>query len=715
MTNIKKLNQLLTTLVTVLCVTQASAQYQPTWESLDTRPVPQWYNNARFGIFIHWGVYSVPAYCAKGNYSEWYQNTLTGGDSATTQYHRKKFGDRTYYDLAKDFKAELFNPDEWAKLFEQSGAKYIVLTSKHHDGYALWPSKEASRDRGFAWNAAEVGPHRDLLGDLFKAVRKTSVHAGMYYSLYEWYNPIWLSDRSKYVTEHMWPQMKELVNTYQPDVIFTDGEWDAPAETWKSQEFLAWLYNESPVKDRVVTYDRWGSGIRFKHGAVYTPEYQPDLDVEGHAWEESRGMGFSYGYNRDEDAWDYNSSQSLVLQLIDKASRGGNFLLDIGPDEHGKIPPVMQERLLQIGDWLKINGEAIYGTERWKQVAQWSEGRRDYTSKSGDMLLKITLDPDPGFAVKEVFFTYNAVKNDLYIILPKYPGNKKVILKNMTIPAGKEMTFLSTKEKLTWKQSGADVEIELPEFNPEKIKNTAAYAIKIADFGKFASRPTIEINYLKAALHPTVSMKAKSNEVIRYTTDGSEPVATSAVYTKPFVLDKTAELKAIAFAEGMLPGPAAISKAISYEWMNAVNIKAPQPGISYQYFELNDKADLNSINTAVPVKTGITNELSDKVKLRKERLALSFEGFIKISKSGLYTFSTFSDDGSKLFIDGVEIVNNDGEHAASELFGKAALKSGFHSIKVTYFGNGDVNELKVNWQPPGGKNELIPGSVLFHQ
>lgn len=199
-------------------------------------------------------------------------------------------------------------------MIEQSGAKYIVLTSKHHDGFALWPSKEASRDRGFAWNAVETGPHRDLVGDLFKAVRKTSVHAGLYYSLYKWYNPLRLHDKSKYVNEHIWPQMKDLINKYQSDVFWTNGEWDAPAETWKSSLFLSWLYNESVVKDKVVTYDRWGSGIRFKHCAVYTPEYQPDLDVEGHAWEESRGMGYSYGYNRDEDAWDYNSSQSLVFK-----------------------------------------------------------------------------------------------------------------------------------------------------------------------------------------------------------------------------------------------------------------------------------------------------------------------------------------------------------------------------------------------------------------
>ena len=122
------------------------AQYQPNWASLDTRKVPEWYTNAKFGIFIHWGVYSVPGYSKKGTYAEWYQHALRSGDSAVTKYHKEKFGDRSYYDLARDFKAELFNPDAWAQLIEKSGAKYIVLTSKHHDGFCLWPSKEADRD-----------------------------------------------------------------------------------------------------------------------------------------------------------------------------------------------------------------------------------------------------------------------------------------------------------------------------------------------------------------------------------------------------------------------------------------------------------------------------------------------------------------------------------------------------------------------------------------
>ena len=477
---------LLTVFFLIICG-NAFAQYQPNWKSLDTRKVPEWFTNAKFGIFIHWGVYSVPAYGKKGTYSEWYQHALREGDSATVKYHKENFGDRSYYDLARDFKADLFNPDEWANLIEKSGAKYVVLTSKHHDGFCLWPSKEANRDWGFPWDAEVVGPHRDLLGDLFKAIRKTSVHPGMYYSLYEWYNPLWVNNKDEFVEKHTWPQMKYLITTYKPDVFWTDGGWDAPDTTWKAEQFLAWVYNESPVKNSVVTNDRWGRDVRFHHGGVYTPEYQPDKDFEGHAWEESRGMGHSYGYNRAEDAWDYNSTQSLVLQLIDKVSRGGNFLLDIGPDAHGKIPPIMQERLLQIGDWMNINSEAVYNTQRWKTPSQWSPGRQDYKMKKGDndLLLKLTIDPDPGYAVKEIFYTYNASTNSLYAIFPKYPADKKLVLKDVQLPKGTTITFLSTKGKLQWKQQGKNLMVTLPDYDPNKMKAPYAFVIKISDYGRF--------------------------------------------------------------------------------------------------------------------------------------------------------------------------------------------------------------------------------------
>jgi len=691
------------------------AQYKATWESLDTRSVPQWWKDAKFGIFIHWGVYSVPGYSKKGDYAEWYENGLRNGDSARIKYQKENYGDRTYNDLVNDFHAELFNPNEWAKLIEKSGAKYVVLTSKHHDGFCLWPSKEADRDWGFPWNAVTAGPHKDLLGELFKAIRKTSVHPGMYYSLYEWYNPLWLTDKTKYVSEHMWPQMKDLINTYKPDVFWTDGDWDAPASTWKSREFLAWLYNQSPVKNSVVTYDRWGSGVRFHHGGVYTPEYQPDLDFEDHPWEESRGMGASYGYNRNEDSWDYNSAQSLVLQLIDKVSRGGNFLLDIGPDAHGKIPPIMQERLLEIGKWMDVNSEAIYNTVRWKNSSQWSEGNRSFKpGKNEDPVLKITVDADSGYAVKEIFYTYNPTTNSLYAILPKYPSDKKLVLKDVQLPTGTIINFLSTKENLQWQQQGNDVLVTFPDYDANKIKAAYAFVLKIENFGKFAPKPKMEMSYEKDPLSPVISFHRNDDSRIYYTTDGSEPTNNSTLYSKPFSINKTSVIKAVSVELNALPSDVSSQEVKVYHWMKAEKAKNLQPGISWKYYEPEGKISLESIQSSPVIKEGITSDISEKVKQREEKYALQFNGYIKINNDDIYTFSTLSDDGSKLFIDDEEIVNNDGEHGAVEAFGKAALKRGFHKIKVIYFDSGGGNELKVYWSFANKEKEAIPHSVLFH-
>jgi len=689
--------------------------YQPNWESLDQRPTPQWFKDAKFGIFIHWGVYSVPGWCSKGNYAEWYQQGLQSGDTARINYHKAKFGNRTYYQLADDFKAELFKPDEWAKLFERSGAKYIVLTSKHHDGFTLWPDKTANATWGFPWNAMDVGPKRDLLGDLFNAVRKTSVHAGMYYSLYEWFNPLWKQDKKKYASTHAWPQMKDLINHYQPDVFWTDGDWEAPASTWKSQEFLAWLYNESPVKNKIVVNDRWGEGIRFKHAGIYTPEYQPNLDFEDHYWEESRGMGYSYGYNREEDAWDYNSTQSLVLQLIDKVSRGGNFLLDIGPDEHGKIPPIMQERLLQMGEWLGINGEAIFGTTRWKNPSQWSAGRKDYSDKSGDMLLKITVNPDPGYAVKEVFYTYNEKTNTLYAILPKYPSDKRIVLKDvlLTQETG-TVILLATHQPLSWTLSKENTIIELPEYDPNAIKAPYAYVLKIGNFGRFTVKPKISSVYENGAVKPVISIDAPGAEAIRYTTDGTEPNPYSGLYSKPFSIEKSSLIRVQAYRAGALPSAIAEENIRTYEWKKATETNRVSKGIAYRYFHPDKNITMTGAFLSAPVISGLTDIMTVDKKMRKDKFAFAFSGYIRIDKDAVYTFFTQSDDGSKLFIDDEEIVNNDGDHGLEEKSGKAALRKGLHKISLLYFDSGGGNELHVLMQPGSGTKTEIPASMLFH-
>jgi alpha-L-fucosidase len=643
-------------------------------------------------------------------------NGLMNGDTARLRYHREKFGNRTYYDLVNDFKAELFNPDQWAKVIEASGARYIVLTSKHHDGFCLWPSKEANRDWGFAWNAVDAGPHRDLLGDLFTAIRKTSVHAGMYYSLYEWYDPLWLKDKPRYVSEHMWPQMKELINLYRPDIFWTDGDWEGTDSLWKSKEFLAWLYNESPVKGSVVTYDRWGAGIRFHHGEVYTPEYQPELSFDNHYWEENRGMGFSYGYNREEDAWDYNSAQSLVLQLIDKVSRGGNFLLDIGPDEHGKIPPIMQERLLQIGDWMKINHAAIYNTQMWRNPSQWSDGRTDYKPKnsSGDLLLKLTVDPDPGYAVKECFFTYNPKENNLYIILPKYPPNKKFIVRDLQLPANTKIELLETKQPLVWKQEGKDLAIQLPEFDPNSIKSQYAYVLKIEGKGAFAAKPSVAVSYPKNSLNPLVTITSYESSAVYYTLDGSIPTERSMPYTKPFSVPASSSLQVRSFKDGDFAGNLITVPLKVFTWQESEKVSNLNPGLKMIAYEGNVFQSVDELKDARVVKNEIAGNISLQDASRKEEAGLLYHCYLKIPEDGIYRFYLSSDDGSKLWIGHDLVVDNDGLHGDEGKEGRIALKKGYHAFKLEYFNGTGEAALQLRYGVNGSEEKSIPASFYYY-
>ncbi len=474
--------------LTVLCALPANCiaqqRYEANWASLDKRPTPQWFLDAKFGVFIHWGVYSVPAWGKVGEYAEWYWNRISDKkpDNVWWQFHKKNYGaDFDYQDFAPRFKAELFDADQWASLFERAGIKYVVPTSKHHEGFCLWPSAEASKTWGRPWNAVEIGPHRDLLGELAAATRAHGLKFGFYYSLYEWYNPLWQTDRARYVTEHMMPQFKDVVTHYKPAVIFSDGEWDMPSSDWKSEELLAWLFNDSPCKDEVVINDRWGKECRHKHGGYWTTEYAAGLKDGSHPWEESRGMAYSYGLNRAERIDDYKTGRYFILTLVDLVSRGGNLLLDIGPAADGTIPPIMEERLLEIGDWLKVNGEAIYGTRFAGRSCQWTAGKRP-DQKFGEYMVKYNLmdqvgqQPKNGLACKQVFFTKRP--DALYAITPGWPG-KQLELRNVKVPAQTTVTMLGVTTPLTAKVDGNKLTITLPELGPEDTPCRHAFAFKI--------------------------------------------------------------------------------------------------------------------------------------------------------------------------------------------------------------------------------------------
>jgi alpha-L-fucosidase len=481
-------------LIPLCAAALGAAPYQPNWESLDRRPAPAWFREARFGIFIHWGVYAVPAYAAAGmpkeqQYAEWYWNSITKGrglppgaaGGAAWAFHQRVYGaDFPYQNFAPMFRAELYDPAHWADVFERSGAKYVVLTSKHHEGYALWPSAEASRTWKRPWNAVEIGPRRDLLGDLTTAVRAKGLRMGFYYSLYEWYNPLWLSDQPRFISEHMIPQFKDVVNRYKPSIIFSDGEWDLPSAEWHSPELLAWLFNESPARDEVVVNDRWGKETRHKHGTYYTTEYTAGMSGVDHPWEENRGMGHSYGYNRAERVEHYRTGRELVLMLIDLVSRGGNLLLDIGPTADGRIPVIMEERLTQIGAWLKVNGEAIYGTRPWKNTRQWSAGEIPKVEFNQRFMTpydvaKLTEPPGGGKASIVAFFTTKG--RELYAILPRWPG-RQFTLKDVEAAKVKSATLLGAKAALRFKPAAGGVTLELPDV-PAPLMTQPAWVVRL--------------------------------------------------------------------------------------------------------------------------------------------------------------------------------------------------------------------------------------------
>jgi alpha-L-fucosidase len=476
------------------CGGLASAQpYEPTWESLDKRPTPAWFQDAKFGIFVHWGVYSVPAYApvlpGKLAYAEWYWHALTNGrsekatpiQSGTWDYHRKQYGaDFDYKDFAPQFRAELFDADHWAEVFRRSGAKYVVPTSKHHEGFALWPSREASATWGHPWNAFEIGPKRDLLGDLTRAVRTKGLRMGFYYSLYEWYNPLWLSDKPRFVREHLFPQFKDVVTRYEPSIIFSDGEWDLPSSEWRSPELLAWLFNESAVKREVVVNDRWGKDCRHKHGGYWTTEYTPGMADTDHPWEESRGMGFSYGYNRAERLEHYRTARELVTTLVDIVSRGGNLLLDIGPGADGTIPVVMEERLAEIGAWLAVNGEAIYGTRPFRVAKQWSDGevpKVDYDKEydSAYDVSRLVGPPAPGKAAIQAFFTKKG--DTVYAVLPRWPG-RHFVWKDAAALKPRAVSLVGSPGTLRFAPSGTAIAIDLPDL-PEELLGQPAWVLKL--------------------------------------------------------------------------------------------------------------------------------------------------------------------------------------------------------------------------------------------
>ncbi|XP_065181072.1 alpha-L-fucosidase-like [Sycon ciliatum] len=421
--------------------------YEPTWESLDSRPLPAWYDQAKFGIFIHWGIFSVPSWSHEA--AEWYvQYLLTGDDgNATRNFHAANYGpDFKYSDFGPMFKAELWDPAQWAQLFSDAGAKFVLLTSKHCDGWANWKSPAK-----WNYNSVENGPHRDIVGELTNATRAQGLRMGLYYCNIEWGNPLlpWdyrhgpepYTGQEEYVEQVFLTELKDITMKYKPDIINGDYCVLLNSTQLRSREFLAWLYNESPVKDEVIVDDRWGTDARCHHGGYWTCQdrFQPST-LQPHKWTDEMTMGTSWGFDRIETVQSYKTAKEMVAILVNNVAFGGNLILNVGPTHDGRIIPLMAERLLQIGSWLKINGDAIYGTQPWK-VKQAENGT---TTGPPNVLVyyttKVTTIADaPGIQGDA---DANAVT--LYATLMTWPTSSNITLPSPPCSAGTTTAALLT-------------------------------------------------------------------------------------------------------------------------------------------------------------------------------------------------------------------------------------------------------------------------------
>eukprot|EP01114_Cavostelium_apophysatum_P012377 TRINITY_DN2756_c1_g1_i2.p1 TRINITY_DN2756_c1_g1~~TRINITY_DN2756_c1_g1_i2.p1 ORF type:complete len:462 (-),score=71.55 TRINITY_DN2756_c1_g1_i2:145-1530(-) len=444
----------------------AEGQYEPNWDSINSRPLPDWYDEAKLGIMVVWGIYSVPSW---GNWTEftyspdaaWYWHRLMfpyTDNYSTYDFHEKTYGmSTTYQDFVEDFTAEMWDPNKMANIIAQSGAKYMVITSQSHDGFAMWPSAQS-----WNWNSVDIGPKRDVVGELASAVRQTDVRFGLYHSLYEWFNPLYLQDNMTgsppktqvYIDEVLMPQLKDMVNRYEPEIVWSDGDWEQPSSYWNSTTFLAWLYNESGVKETVVVNDRWGYDCRNRNGGYYTPwdGYNPG-HVQAHKWEDSATIGTSYGFNRHEDLSQFSTATQLLQVFTQVVSTGGNMILGVGPERDGRIPVIIEERLLQLGAWLQQNGEAIYSTVPWRAQNDTAE--------------------------ELIWYTQAKNSSYVYAIFFEWPADGTLSLTQPVPSSDATAELLGNSGLLKWTYEDDVMGILLPAFSPKLASQQSVWALRL--------------------------------------------------------------------------------------------------------------------------------------------------------------------------------------------------------------------------------------------
>jgi len=445
--------------------------YAATIESLATHPLPTWFDDAKLGIMIHWGIFTIPAWaeivldagewlcCGKlleppdyGReffthipYVEWYPNTILIDGSPAQLHHAATYGANFPYAAFRpqfEAAATAWSADAWAELFRESGARYVVLVTKHHDGFALWPTGTAHPTRP-GWNMA-----RDIVGELSDAVRRRCMRMGLYYSGgFDWsvrpgpvetaLDALTVIPETADYAAYADGQWRELIARYRPAALWNDIGYPSAAN---ALALFADYYNTVP--DGVIN-DRFSLLAGTTHHDYVTPEFTVLTDISATKFETVRGMGRGFGYNRNETEADLETADGLVRLLVDVVAKNGNLLLNVGPMADGTVPPAQADRLHALGAWLGVNGEAIFGTRPWTRA----EG--------------VTGDGTP------VRFTASRDGTRTYAaVLGALPANEITLVDVGAAPGG--VRLLGGGESLQSTLSGSDLRIVLPATRPSQ-------------------------------------------------------------------------------------------------------------------------------------------------------------------------------------------------------------------------------------------------------
>ena len=477
------------------CTSLSPVKFEPTWDSLKQYSPPEWNMDGKFGIFIHWGVYAVPA---AG--SEWYPRNMYNKDNELFEYHKQTWGDQSqfgYKDFVPKFRAENWDPDAWAQLFEASGARYVVPVAEHHDGFAMYASSHTR------WNSVNMGPRRDICGELAKAVRKRGMRFGVsthyawnwrYYFKDESFdnmNPAYADlygvnhnakdPASPEFIAHWYARTKELIDKYKPDLLWFDFGFCYPEFEQARKEIAAYYYNKGQEWNKAVAlnYKRWTkpsegvTEVAFPNGAgTLDLEREKSPRIREFFWQTDTSISTkSWGYIDNDE---FKSPDRLVDDLVDIVSKNGCLLLNVGPRADGTIPQGAQDVLQAIGRWLRVNGTAIYGTRPWKISGEGPTGTAEG---------HLSENKNKPFTAEDIRFTQDG--DHFFAIILDWPQGGKVLITSLHsatdvgVNGIKSISLLGHGTPLEYSISDKGLVVELPDTKVGEF----AYVLKITPEG----------------------------------------------------------------------------------------------------------------------------------------------------------------------------------------------------------------------------------------